>query len=490
MGPSVVTRLRMDVRPKQRSARRKHKPNKPEIITDLPPELLLHVFSFLDVRTLGRLAQVSRRLRQLAHDDCLWSRTLRFPPQIICPASLSSIQTPRTFDVARISHNWLTGTFEGRRVVSFQRKEIPRLRLAEARLDIDQKQKGQPYIFSSRGNVIETRRHGKDTRVELVFRGLTTDVTDFVVHQNQLIGVSRDGSLAAWPLNDEEKTFTRDERYGGGKWKGKKKTVTVPTRYPSTFVDQAHEGDIHAIVGGDNFCVTGSRDGFVKVWNFDDEVPTRRECVDQGGGGGINLSTAIPVDNRVWSLGLSSDNTKLAVGTAGMDGVPALLLWDIASGHNLQALGDVDNAKNGAGILHLHFETPQMLVAAGYDTCLRVWDLRTNSCAIELEDPHDNAVYCACSDATSPLVVTGTARHAIVNVWDRRRTDAPLRMIYSNLGETRVTESSPVYSLAMDWDRIYAAHDTGISFLDFGKYRAVNEDVRGSYSYSHRDGAG
>ena len=36
------------------------------------------------------------------------------------------------------------------------------------------------------------------------------------------------------------------------------------------------------------------------------------------------------------------------------------------------------NWRHGAGILHMQYESPDTLLSAGYDTFVRMWDLRTN----------------------------------------------------------------------------------------------------------------
>jgi hypothetical protein len=41
-------------------------------LTDLPPEVLLHICHFLSTPDLGRLAQTCRTLRDLVDDDGVW----------------------------------------------------------------------------------------------------------------------------------------------------------------------------------------------------------------------------------------------------------------------------------------------------------------------------------------------------------------------------------------------------------------------------------
>ena len=43
-------------------------------LKDLPDEVLLRIFYFLDVESLLRCSQVSKRIRKLCHDNSLWQK--------------------------------------------------------------------------------------------------------------------------------------------------------------------------------------------------------------------------------------------------------------------------------------------------------------------------------------------------------------------------------------------------------------------------------
>lgn len=453
---------------------------KPEHLFDLPLELLLQIFSFIDVKTLGRLGRTCRQLRGLCRDDVLWNRILDDDGGAIrlrCPHPISFRRiSPPSFHVARVSSNWSDGISDERRLVSFRFKEMPRLRIQDSALPKDQS------LFFSRGRTIEKRARrkngGVDAEVEMLFKGLDDDVADFVVATDRVFGVGRNGSFATWPLEDPDSQYTRMERLTeGGKWKGKSKTKYVASRYTNFQLKNAHHGDIHAVAEHVGVFITGSRDCFVKLWKLND-LENREES------GATNLRS-IPVYDRVWSLACSPDGAILASGTAGLGGVPALRLWTVEGGQALGALADAESARNGAGILHLHFETPHLLLSAGYDTFLRLWDLRMRSSALRLEDPHDNAVYSAWSDDRSPIIITGTARHSVVNIWDRRKIKAPVRMMFAN--QSKGNASSPVYSMAVEWDRLYVANDQGISVFEYGIYRRDRRTahVQSGYTFTN-----
>ncbi len=40
--------------------------------TDLPTELMMEIFNYLDIKSLVRLAQVNKQIRGLSEDDSLW----------------------------------------------------------------------------------------------------------------------------------------------------------------------------------------------------------------------------------------------------------------------------------------------------------------------------------------------------------------------------------------------------------------------------------
>lgn len=75
------------------------------------------------------------------------------------------------------------------------------------------------------------------------------------------------------------------------------------------------------------------------------------------------------------------------------------------------------------------------------------------------EEPHDESVYCLATDRVNCLV-TGTARHGRVRVWDMRAATS----LYSrHAAAARRGQSSPVYSLALDAANMYVALDQSLN---------------------------
>ena len=75
------------------------------------------------------------------------------------------------------------------------------------------------------------------------------------------------------------------------------------------------------------------------------------------------------------------------------------------------------------------------------------------------EEPYDESVYCLATDRANCLV-TGTARHGRVRVWDMRTTSS----LYSrHAAAAKRGQSSPVYSIVMDAANMYVALDQSLN---------------------------
>nr|KAG5714199.1 hypothetical protein BaRGS_018416 [Batillaria attramentaria] len=132
-------------------------------------------------------------------------------------------------------------------------------------------------------------------------------------------------------------------------------------------------------------------------------------------------------------------------------------MGDILRGQLLNHLGA--DFKRGSGVLDMAFESPNTLLTCGHDTYLRMWDLRTQTCVTMWEDQFDSAVYCLKTDGLYTML-TGTARHGLVRLWDKRQQDH-VEAYYSR------HQTSPVYSMACDVHRLFLALDVGLNMMDF-----------------------
>ncbi|GFR61033.1 F-box/WD repeat-containing protein 4-like [Elysia marginata] len=231
----------------------------------------------------------------------------------------------------------------------------------------------------------------------------------------------RDGSICMWKTSDAENHLI--------------------------CINQVHRSETHCVDFTDSLIISGSRDTTCKVLNSERISDATENAV---------LKT-FEAGERVWSLKISPSKDMFAAGLAGCLDDPPIVLWDLESGNCLAHLSV--NHRRGAGVLDVRFESPNEMLTCGYDTFIRLWDMRTYSCVRQWEEPFDSALYCIDTDGENTMVV-GTARNAMVRLWDKRQSD-PIQMMYCK------NSRSPVYSLAMDYGHLYMALDTGLTIMDF-----------------------
>lgn len=153
----------------------------------------------------------------------------------------------------------------------------------------------------------------------------------FVVKSGLIVSGGRDKTLVGWrETNSSNYEFAFARRYCHGS--------------EVSAVDVADNG---------NIIISGSRDQMVKVWRaFDD-----------------NLSpvNSVNIGDRIWSLATSSQDC-VAVGSAGLYGIPSLTLLDLHSGMKQEmGLG----LRKGAGMLDLAWIDETKFLSCGYDSFAR-----------------------------------------------------------------------------------------------------------------------
>jgi F-box/WD-40 domain protein 4 len=388
----------------------------------LPSDVLLTLFKFLDRPSLGSIAQVCTRFRDISYSDSLWIEASRkaLASNQVDPGSLTrSQETLQARDKVRLGLAWQKGKAIESLVAVQNSKYMPRIQLDAKRLWVSWGSRIWCHPRLPDGGIAKTTSR--------MLRGHSDDVSKFVVSDGMVVSGGRDRALCGWSQHSGQFLFARRYVHGG----------------EITAVDVTARG---AVV------VTGSRDKNILVWNIQEDpdrdallpVPVQRTCVE----------------DRVWSVA-ANELGILAVGTAGTRGVPPLRLYDLATGDNVLDLGT--ELKNGAGMLDMAWLNNTTFLACGYDTFTRLWDTRCRTYVRSWEEPFDESVYCLATDRVNCLV-TGTSRHGRVRVWDMRSSGF-LYMKYS--APARRGQSSPVYSMAMDSSNLYVALDQSLNHFGF-----------------------
>jgi len=393
-------------------------------LDNLPSDVLLTLFKYLDRPSLGRISQVCTRFRDISYSDCLWieaSRKSLASNQLDAESLARSQEHLTARDKVKLGTYWLNGSTIESLVAVQNTKFMPRLQLDSKRLWVSWGKKIWCHPRLPEGGIAKTTSR--------VLRGHSDDVSKFVLSNGMVVsgGGGKDRSLCAWSANSGQFLFARRYCHGG----------------EITAIDVTARGAV---------IVTGSHDKNILVWNIQEDpdtdsllpVPVQRTCVE----------------DRIWSIA-SNEVGLLAVGTAATKGVPPLRLYDLACGNHVLDLGT--ELKKGAGMLDMTWLSATTFLACGYDTFTRLWDTRCRTHVRAWEEPFDESVYCLATDKVNCLV-TGTSRHGRVRIWDMR-TSGYLYMRHA--APARRGQSSPVYSIAMDAANLYVALDQSLNHFGF-----------------------
>lgn len=223
-------------------------------------------------------------------------------------------------------------------------------------------------------------------------------------------------------------------------------------------------------------------------------------------------TTVVPLGSKPWSLQqspVSASSSWLAVGASS---TMPLILYDIdstglpsvSSIASPRLLGLSTPGTSGKSSIYA-LATPHplstvlnpanTLLAAYYDSTTRLYDLRApnHHTMMQLFDPiSDDPSYSITTGGPdgAPYVITGSARHAAIRIWDVRRPDR----VVSEAGPPRSSRTvfapahdpSPVYSLACESGKIWGVTDRRAFVLDFepaATAAAVSGDVVSWYEH-------
>ncbi|XP_021088628.2 F-box/WD repeat-containing protein 4 isoform X2 [Mesocricetus auratus] len=247
----------------------------------LPEELLLLICSYLDIRALGRLAQVCRWLRRFTSCDLLWRRIAR--------ASLNSGFTRLGTDLmtsipvkdrVRVSQNWRLGRCRQGTLLKWRCGQMPWMQLKDASLYISQANSILAYQFRPDGASLNRRPFR-------VFAGHDEDVCHFVLADSHIVSAGGDGKIGVHKLHS---TFT--------------------IKY------SAHEQEVNCVDCKGGIIVSGSRDRTAKVWPL------------ASGRLGQCLHT-IQTEDRVWSIAISPLLSGQLITHLGSDFPPGAGVLDV-----------------------------------------------------------------------------------------------------------------------------------------------------------------
>jgi hypothetical protein len=173
-------------------------------LDSLPSDVLLTLFKFLDRPSLGNVAQVCSRFRDISYSDTLWIEASRkaLASNQLDPASLVRCQeTLNARDKVKLGMAWMQGDTIESLVAVQNNKFMPRLQLEAKRLWVSWGNRIWCHPRLPDGGIAKTTSR--------MLRAHSDDVSKFVVSEGMVVSGGRDRSLCAWSANSGQFLFAR-----------------------------------------------------------------------------------------------------------------------------------------------------------------------------------------------------------------------------------------------------------------------------------------
>ncbi|CAL1577722.1 unnamed protein product [Knipowitschia caucasica] len=380
------------------------------LLPQLPEDVLYHILAYLDHITLSRFSQVCKAVYTFVNRDNVWKSVAKdFLNTGIRRDGSDLYPNIPLKDRVRTAQNWSNGFCNRGVLIRWRKNLLPWLQMDGDVLFLSQAAEIRAHSVRQNGKRILSQPFQS-------YSGHHGDVCRFVLNNSYLISSGSDGTIVV------------HSRRSGSQ-----------TKLPG------HSQEINCLDSRGELIISGSRDTTVKIWTL-----TSGSSID-----------TISMFDRVWSIAIDPSLSSFAVGTACCRTTSPLHIWTIERLECVCTLGS--DFRHGAGVLDIVFESPFQLLTCGYDTFIRLWDLRlsTQKCVMEWEDPHDSALYCLQTDGNH-MMASGSSYYGVVRLWDKRQSQC--LQVYE-LSSQR--PSSPVYCLRFNSSHLFAALATSLHSLDF-----------------------
>ncbi|GBE83444.1 F-box/WD repeat-containing protein [Sparassis crispa] len=438
-----------------------------DIVALLPPELALHLLSFLDLPAIIACLRVSRTWNRLADDNSIWCtlfsqreadgwradlrRAHSASPALLYPSLSSSrallpapleidwyetyrtrTELDRRWSVAPNSKSSTSQSWEPVvRRISGHRDSVYCLEFDSSRIitgsrDLTIKvwslKTGRCLgsFAGHRGSVLCLKFDKDWDTVDNVGEDDDEDVQTARVRKGFLVSGSSDCSVCVWDLSVL--------RPADGEVQGEQ-PVTAEVRA----VLKGHSGGVLDLRIDSNWIVSCSKDALIRVW---DRKTLGLHCTLRGHEGPVN------------AVGLQGHRVVSASGDGKM------MLWDIATGERLRTFEGHDR-----GLACIEFKD-DLIVSGSNDCKIKVWSASTGTCLRTLVG-HEMLVRALSFDPRSGRLVSGSYDKT-VKVWDLHTG----RMVR----EFRGCHESHIFDVKFDHCRIVStSHDQHIIILDFSE---------------------
>ncbi|XP_056147923.1 F-box/WD repeat-containing protein 4 isoform X2 [Lampris incognitus] len=312
------------------------------MLNHLPEDVLYLVLSFLDYRSLSRLAQVCKTICHFVNRDAVWRR--------IAKEFLNTGITGNGTDIyphiplkerVKLAQNWYNGMCKISAALKWKVKLLPWLQLDGDILFLSQADKiGAYHVRQDKGRFLR--------EPFALYSGHQGDVCRFALTDAHLVSGGSDGK------------------------------ILVHNRRNSASVElSGHNQEVNCLDCRDGVIVSGSRDQTARIWTMASDIP----------------KDTIPMYDRVWSVAISPTLSSFVTGTAGCKNVSPIRIWDVERKCVMEWEEPHDSA------LYCIQTDGNHMISSGssYYGVVRLWDKRQTACLQFFQLTADSAsspVYC------------------------------------------------------------------------------------------------
>ncbi|XP_039996006.1 F-box/WD repeat-containing protein 4 isoform X3 [Xiphias gladius] len=293
------------------------------LLFQLPEDVLYYILSYLDYRSLSRLSQVCKIIYRFVNRDVVWRRIAKeFLNTGIRRDGTDIYPHIPLKERVKIAQNWCDGVCKRAILLKWKTKLLPWLQLDGDVLFLSQAAEIGAYHLRKDSGRLQRKPFE-------IYSGHTGDVCHFVLTDSHLISGGSDGK------------------------------ILVHSRTSDMSVElSGHNQEVNCLDSKDGLIISGSRDQTTRIWTLTSSCPR----------------DTIPMYDRVWSVAISPTLSSFVTGTACCENFSPLRIWDVERLECVYSLGS--EFRRGAGVLDMVFESPFQLFTCGYDTFIRLWDLR------------------------------------------------------------------------------------------------------------------
>ncbi|XP_069580516.1 F-box/WD repeat-containing protein 4 isoform X3 [Brachyistius frenatus] len=341
------------------------------LLSQLPEDVLYHILSYLDCRSLSRLSQVCSSMCRFASRDAVWRRAAKeFLNTGITRSGTDMYPHIPLKDRVKTAHNWCDGVCRRAVPLRWKTKLLPWLQLDGDALYLS--------LAADVGAYHLRRDSGRLQRSPFkIYSGHRGDVCRFVLTDSGLITADSDGR------------------------------ILVHSRRSDASVELlGHDQEVNCLDCKDGLVISGSRDRTARIWTLTSTSPR----------------DTIPMYDRVWSVAISPTLSSFVTGTACCEDSSPLRIWDVERKCVMEWEEPHDST------LYCIQTDGNHMIASGssYYGVVRLWDKRQTECLQFFQlssDQVSSPVYCLRFSSCHLYAALATALHCL----DFRQSPAHIR---------------------------------------------------------------